>query len=100
MWNSTRQATGKSPSDGNRRRVLPRLRIRDDLAHALLIEPLEPIVALEILEVRPERAVRAELGGLIGGDQLFGEQAVDALWVDRPALAFGERLAEVGVVGE
>ena len=42
--------------------------VGDDLAHAVLVESLESVVPLQIFEVRAERAIGAELGGLLFGD--------------------------------
>jgi hypothetical protein len=49
--------------------LLPRVRCRDDLAHALLVEPLKPRVALQVLQVRPDRSVAHERLRLRGSDQ-------------------------------
>src|SRR5687767_14785447 len=79
---------------------MPRIARRDDLAHPVLVEALEAVVALEDLEVRAERAVAAEGVGLAGGYRADGEQASDPLRRNRPALAGGEALAQVRDVGE
>src|SRR3712207_3139747 len=80
--------------------MLPRVGGGDDLAHAGLVEPLEPVVALEVLQVPAERAVGAELRRLVGRDAAGGEQPLDPLGAHRPPLAFRERLAQVREVGE
>src|SRR4051794_28654403 len=80
--------------------LLPRVRRRDDLAYALLIETLEPLVALQVLQVRSDRAVAEERLGLRGGDQPIPQQSVHALLPHRPALTFGEGLSQVREIGE
>src|SRR5436190_17671550 len=80
--------------------LFARIGCRDDLAHSCLIEPFEAVVALEVFQVRADRALLAELARLLLRDPSGVQRAVDALRVDRPALAFGERLAEVGEVRE
>jgi hypothetical protein len=72
----------------------------DDFAYSLLVEAFVAFVAFEVFQVGADGALGAELLGLFGGDQVGGEEALQAVFGDGPALAFGEGLAEVGVVGE
>src|SRR2546430_3828043 len=80
--------------------LFARVGCRDDLAHSCLIEPFEAVVALEVFQVRADRTLLAELARLVLGDPPGMQGAVDALRVDRPALAFGEGLAEIGKIRE
>ena len=50
------------------------VRRRDDLADAGLVEALEAVVALEVFQVRADRALVAELLGLLRRDLAAGEQ--------------------------
>src|SRR5678815_2282469 len=83
-----------APSPLNERdQILPRVGFGDDFAHALLVEAFEAVVALQVFQVRAERAFFAELLGLFGGDLAFGEENLDALFADGPALALRKGLA-------
>src|SRR5689334_18361651 len=83
------------------RRDLPaRVDAGNDLADALLVEALETLVSLEVFEVAADGPLLAELLGLLRRELTAGEQPLDAGGVNAPALAFGERLAEVREIGE
>src|SRR5688572_14571056 len=68
--------------------MLPRIGRRDDFADAGLVEPLEAGVALEILQVRADRALLGELLRLLRGDVAGVQDTLDAFRIDAPPLAF------------
>src|SRR3954463_13146322 len=74
--------------------VLPRVRRRNNFAHAGLVKAFEAFVSLEVFQVRSERAVFAELLRLLVGDVPGFQGGGDSILVDRPAFAFGEGLAK------
>src|SRR4051794_21495822 len=80
--------------------LFARIGCRNDLADTGLIEPLEPGVALEVFQMRANRALLAELLRLLLRDVAAVEGALDALGRDLPAFAFGEGLAEVREIRE
>src|SRR5689334_14796297 len=67
------------PATGYFPHILPRIRLRNNLAHALLIESFEPFISLQVLQMRTDRAVGTELRGLFRRDQPVLEQRRDSL---------------------
>src|SRR4051812_36352085 len=49
--------------------MLPRIRRRDDLAHARLIKSLESLVSLQVFQVRPDSSITPKLLGLFRRDE-------------------------------
>ena len=80
--------------------ILPRIGGSDDDAHGFLVEALETAVALEVFQVAAQRAIPHKLVKLPPRDQAGGEQTLGSLAADRPALPFGECLAQEREIGE
>ncbi|MCA1603605.1 MAG: hypothetical protein LC776_18860 [Acidobacteria bacterium] len=69
------------------RLLLPRIRLRDDQAHRVLIESLKAAFALQVFQVTANRAVAHELLKLILRDGAILEQRVRAFLPHFPARA-------------
>lgn len=72
----------------------------DDNADGFLVEAFEAAVALEVFEVAADSAVFDELIELLLGNEVRFKETFGAFAADRPALAFGEGLAQEFEIGE
>src|SRR5262245_531152 len=83
-------------SRGNGRLEMRAARVRrgNHRAHGFLVEALEPAVTFEIFEVAADSAFAQELIVLGLCNQSGRQQPLEASWLNRPALPFGEGLTQ------
>src|SRR5882762_9191108 len=102
-WSRRLTPRFKSASRRNRfvREVLfARVSRSDDDADGLLVKPFEAAVALEVFEMTAQGPFFDELIELRLGDEARRQKTLGPLAAHRPALAFGEGLAEKLEIGE
>jgi len=93
--------TSRSCCNGTRCEVaLPRIGGRNNNTDGFLVEAFEAAMALKVFEVAADSAFFHELLELLLSYEFGGQEALGAFAVDRPALAFGEGLAQKFEIGK